>query len=638
MSTVYDWQMLARLMRRLRRVIWRDDRTLWGFYAVAAVFLLHLLRYATSQPLKSAEPDGDGFYTWIYARSLAFDFDIHLANDYALCGDIFNAGIDEGGGRPANPLYFGPALLLAPVTFVVKTLLSFGPEVNAKWSGGCSGPIVYFVGYSAVIATTLTVWIGYRIARRFYSEGACAVAVVVVGLASPLNVFGTLSWYYSHVWAALAVAVSFLTAFRAHEAPENGRSWLVAGLGCGFAALMRTQESLWLLLPLASIATHALSTRKTHAMWRGTALLRVLLLGAGFIVVYAIQLYVYRRIYGSAFVIPQGKLYLQLSHAHPWLLLFSARSGLLYWTPLLWLAVVGMPLLVANRRMGLLGAAIVVASAANIYVASAALSWTGSGTIGARVQTSLAAPLLFAIGASATSMLRWAAQRRIRAPAALLLALAPWIWTTWMTGTAGMPNDRVVAAPELYSGAVKNGVSTIYRNIGNPWTLPATLVFSTRYHAPPRVFDQLASDGMWAKDYRTLEVLTTDTLTFKTPPPAFYGEDLAKFAARELGVRPGEQSRFLVTLYWPWVTAVRVTARPVSGPATLTIKSASFWRTRELGKVRFERKDTVEIAVPPDAFDSGINEVILHSDAPTVLESWQWLDTSPHDTSIRLIK
>jgi hypothetical protein len=83
---------------------------------------------------------------------------------------------------------------------------------------------------------------------------------------------------------------------------------------------------------------------------------------------------------------------------------------------------------------------------------------------------------------------------------------------------------------------------------------------------------------------------------------------------------------------------VRISARPLAGPATLTVKSASFWRTRDVGSARFEHKDTIEITAPPDAFDSGINEIILTSDAPIALDSWQWIDTAPHDTSIRLVK
>lgn len=111
-----------------------------------------------------------------------------------------------------------------------------------------------------------------------------------------------------------------------------------------------------------------------------------------------------------------------------------------------------------------------------------------------------------------------------------------------------------------------------------------------------------------------------------------------KLSPDQVSLPANERGRFLVTLYWPWVTAVRITARPLAGAATLTVRSASFWRTYDVGSARFEEKATVEIAAPPGAFDSGINEITLTSDAPIVLETWQWVDTSAHDTSIRLFE
>jgi hypothetical protein len=409
--------------RLLRRAVWPHDRRPWGWLVMGVIFFAYTFRYVAAQG-RDAQPYADGHYTWIYARSLAYDFDIHLANDYALCGDPFKLGIDEGGGRPANPFYFGPALLLAPVLWIVKTLVHLEPGATAQRMGGCSGPIVAYTGYAAVIAATITLWLSYRAARRFYAEVPCALALLVVAFASPLSVFGPLSWSYSHVWSALGVAVAFTSFVRAHEDPAATRVWLISGLGCGIAALMRSQEAIWLLAPCASIAWHAVRGRDAASPhWMKTAGARALLVGAGFAAVFSIQLYVYWRIYGSPFVVPQGKLYVQLAHAHPWLLLFGARSGLLYWTPLLWLAVLGIPWLLWDRRLGFVGVAIVIAAVGNVYISSSALSWTGAATLGARVQTSLAPAFVFGIAASSGAILRWGRRRRIAAGTAAMLLL-----------------------------------------------------------------------------------------------------------------------------------------------------------------------------------------------------------------------
>jgi hypothetical protein len=623
--------------RLLRQAVWPPDRRPWAVLTLGLVFFAYTFRYVSTQA-PDAQANSDGFYTWIYARSLAYDFDIDLTNDYALCGDPFHLGMDEGGGRPANPFYFGPALFLAPVLWVVKTVFHFSSSATARWVGGCSGPIVAYTGYAAVIAAMVTLWLSYRAARRFYGEMPCCVGLLVVGLASPLSVFGPLAWHYSHVWSALGVAIAFTLFVRAHDAPAARSVWLLCGVGCAIAALMRIQEGIWLIVPGASIAWHALRARRAgDARWATTALARALVVGAGFLTVFSIQLYVYRRIYGWPFVVPQGKLYVQFAHAHPWLLLFGARSGLLYWTPLLWLAVLGIPWLTWNRRLGLAGLAIVLAAVANVYVSSAALSWTGSATLGARVQTSLAPAFVLGVAASSDALLRWARRRRAAAGTALVLLVAPWLWLTWVSGTAGLPNDRVVRAPELYGTAATHGVADVYGAVGNPWTLPGTLVFAARYRAHPRVFDQVAEDGMWRRDFRTGRGITSDTFSFLEPPSGYWSEGILS-VGDGLGLPAGGHGRFLISLYWPWVTAVRITAHTLEDSATLSIQAASFWRTRTVGRLRFDGKKTIEVAVSPDAFDSGINEVILSSDHPIVLDAWQWLDTSPHDMSIRLFR
>src|SRR4029079_11142642 len=148
-------------------------------------------------------------------------------------------GVDEGGHRPANPFYIGPAAYLAPALFVLRLLLRFPAGTADVWRQGCSGPLVAWTGVVAPIAVGFTMCFAYRIGRRWFSEVPCAMAVLVVGLASPLNVFGSLTWYYSHLYAALTVAIALLAIVRADECPEKVPRWFYAGAATAFAALMR---------------------------------------------------------------------------------------------------------------------------------------------------------------------------------------------------------------------------------------------------------------------------------------------------------------------------------------------------------------------------------------------------------------
>lgn len=611
--------------------MWKLPVRGWGPAAVAIVFLAHAVRYFSSWSRGASQTFSDGYYSWLFVRTLVFDHDLDLTNDYAICGDPFHLGVDEGAGVPSNPFYFGPAVFLSPILWVCKHLVRFGPEASDSWRYGCTGPLVFYTGASSIVATTLTVWIGYRIARRWYEEKACAIAVVIMGLASPLNILGTLSWYYSHLWGALAVAICLLCAVRASEQPNEPLRWLEAGLSSGLAALMRMPEGLWMLVAFAAIVSLALRERSLV-----TALKRSGLLAFGFVAVFGVQLYVFKRLYGSPFVIPQGRLYVQIAHAHPWLLLFGARSGLLYWTPLMWLPLLGIPWFVGRpRAMRALAIAIVFVGCLTFFIASSALSWTGSATLGARIQTSLVPALLPPAAAFLEALIRWTKRHRYAAGTAVALLCAPWIYIGWYAAASGVPNNNPVPAPQLYGSGVNFGISQIYNQIGNPFTFPASAVFFARYRAHPRVLDALASDGMFQHHYRTTALMGSDVLSFASPPAVFWSEHLVPDSS---GAKLEGAGRFLVTLYWPWVTSVKLTAKAVHGPVTLRIRAASFFSRTTLAVVTFRGRESIEFDVPPGAFDSGINEVLLSSDGPLVLENWQWVDAGKHDTSTRVFR
>src|SRR5262249_54862156 len=94
----------ARIPERIREPITEFVRTnRWGIAMAAFVAAAYVLIYANDPAAHT--PGADGHYTWLYARSLVYDGDLHFANDYAICGDPFALNIDRGGGRPDNPFY-----------------------------------------------------------------------------------------------------------------------------------------------------------------------------------------------------------------------------------------------------------------------------------------------------------------------------------------------------------------------------------------------------------------------------------------------------------------------------------------------------------------------------------------------------
>lgn len=590
----------------------------------------YALQYARAQPMHAA-PHGDGFFSWVYATSLAFDGDIDLTNDYALCGRS-SWIVDAGGGRPANPYYFGPALLWTPILFVVRLLVRLPPNASAAVQHACAGPYVHVVGATSSFFTMLTIWLSYRVARRWVSQPYALAGALVGAFGTTLVTYGSPVWFYSHMWSALGVALAMFTFVRATERPESLARWALFGLAVAFAALVRPQEGLWILLGVVwAIGELATARPRLPAVRR--VLLPAIAWTLGFASLYWVQLVVYKKLYGVYWLVTQGKLWLQLRHPHPILMLFSSYSGWFTWTPLAWLGLFGAVRMAVGRRERMMGVGLLLACALETYVSSAALAWTGSGTWGQRMLTSLAAPVVVGAAVAARSFGEWVLRRPDRARFVLVLACTfPLMFVTWGTPFVSPASSR---GADVYGAAVSQNFKYIGDNVGNPFTLPAQEAFALRYGLPRQKFDDMAFTGHFVRDYRTATTQAFGTLSFNAPPEwVSYAEGitLEKDGARIASGR----GRFLVTLYWPWVTHVRLAVKLGEGKETkIRLRTRGVLLGDDLGeKVYAPGSEDLEWALPKDALTSGINEVIVTADHDVTLRTLEFFDRTAHDLSL----
>ncbi len=610
-------------------------------YAGAIAFALILCVYAALFPVPRGDRvGGDGFYTWIFARSLALDGDLDLANDYGTCGDPWRQGGDEGGGRPANPFYLGPALLWAPLLAIVKTVQPLPPDASPRWKDACAGPWADTTLALTPLIAALTALMGFLLARRFCGPWTSAAAMLVVGLGSALMHWGAMVVQYSHAYAAFGVAVGVLAWVRAAEVPASRWRWLLAGVGIGFAALMRSQAMVLLLAPAITLGIRLVADLRARRNPVPCIVAGGLVL-AGFASLFWIQVAANVALYGKPFVIPQGATYLQLAHAHPFLTLFAARNGLLTWHPLLWLGFIGIGIMIARRSSRALGIALWVPLAIDLYVNSAALDWHGAASFGARRLVSLSAPLVATTALCLGVLWRWLSATRLRLG---LFAAAGWLLPWFVIGVGmsigdiqgDIPNDKAVPMADLYPAGLKKALQVTHRAVGNPAAWPASLPFAVRYGVAPGRFDFFTGGGMFRHTYRPVKLAGANTIDFK----AREVDDLLVegLERQPAGVRlqEGVRGRFLVELEWPFVTHVSVTAKPSCGrTVALTIVVGQFTCRTDVGVLGFPAEGaSVEIAVPEGAFDSGVNEVVLEADGDLVLESWTWVDRGVHDTSL----
>lgn len=437
----------------------RDSATL--FLVVLAVYTAIYLASGVRDP-----GSADGFYSFLYARSVAFDGDLDFRNDYAVCGDPYNHAIDRGTGRLDNQAYPGPAVVWIPILAAARVLVRLAPDADAAVRAGCHGPMARVALAVAMPLGALAIVLSYRAARRFAGVGAALIAACLLAFASSLPQYASVFVSSSHVFECAFAALCVWSSLGAAEHAEwRPWPWALVALSLFALTLQRLPDASFALLPLSLIVGSTLSRRHKLA-----AMAFVLGSAAGG---FAIILGLYTFLYGSPWVLPQGRHFMHLAHAHPFLLLFAPQGGLLYATPSAYLAFAGLALAVRDSRYRRFAACAGAIMAACLWIASSPLDWHAKATFGAR-RLIVLIPLFVVFAARALQAVFERVQRRghrlaVAAAGMITIALAVPVLGAIMGTTTGTTPLEEAPLHVQQSGAAFRTVAAL----GEAAVLPA---------------------------------------------------------------------------------------------------------------------------------------------------------------------
>ena len=299
-----------------------------GALLVVAVWLASALLWLTPG---ISRPDGAGYFA--YLPSTYFDRDLLFFDEWAQVGLVRPDGQIlfkdvTATAHLSNHWTVGASLAWYPA-FVVGDLLA---RVSGAPRDGFSTPYVAAVVTMTALAGLLTLLLGTAMANW--------KAAVAVWLGSPLAYYSLRAPTMSHAISALACAVVVWLSAKKQSA-------FATGLAIGFACAVRPQNA-----PIALVPLFFIGWKRAHVMLAG-ALLAALP-----------QLIVSQTLWGAplAFVNIGGR-------AHPWQMfatfrpfetLFSWYHGLVPWTPLLVIALIGLAVM-KDRRLAWAGLTLFVA-------------------------------------------------------------------------------------------------------------------------------------------------------------------------------------------------------------------------------------------------------------------------------------
>jgi hypothetical protein len=314
---------------------------------------------------------------YVQLRSLFFDRDLDLKNDR---GALVRPGrrrrlsriVESANSRIWSPI--GPAVLWSPFYaashMYVKAASRLG--VAKHTADGYSDPYRRAPVLGTVACTLGGAWLLGAVLVRRYGLGAGSLAVAGAALASPIA-------YYVFVVPAMAHGLAFATAgallwaWEAARRAPSLRTWAVLGVLLGLVCLVRWQGAVYLLLvaPLGLLAV----VRGVRMRWLWAA--------AGLAALaFAPQMIAWKLNYGSFLTIPQGRGFVEWSAPHLVDVLVSADHGLLTWSPIALVGVVG--LLGGLRPDPLLNGGALAVFFATAWVNAGVADWAAGDAYGAR--------------------------------------------------------------------------------------------------------------------------------------------------------------------------------------------------------------------------------------------------------------
>jgi hypothetical protein len=413
----------------------------------------------------------DGIFYFAPLRSLVVDFDLDFENEYRVLGAEPGYFQRTPTGRLPNNYSVGPALLWLPAYLLAHALGLLG----------LYRPTGFGYPYFTAIATATTIggFAGvvfvFRLLRRYFEESAALPAALLVWLATFHVWYMVFEPSMSHAFAMATVAGLLLFA---DVGARGSRRFFLGGAASGLVALVRWQNVVFVPAALALV----LSRRERPSA-------RELLAGAaGFLLVASPQVLFWKLLYGSFLLVPQGGGYVDLTSPRIEEVLLSSRHGLLSWSPVLWVAIAGIPRVL--RRARVLTGALAVSTALALFVNASVYDWWAGASFGSR-RFDGALPF-FALGLAAA--VEWLLPRIERHPAAAVsVLLAPFaLWNALLMGAyfgGAIPPD----GPASFPKAAADGAELVYRRTGYPFSWPGALRDLLVHGRPLAVYDLAGS-------------------------------------------------------------------------------------------------------------------------------------------------
>lgn len=438
---------------------------------------LLLLVFLLSLPLLNPWVRGDGVGYYAFARAPLIEHSLDFTHDYQHANESFRENRLDPNGNPYsefrtvtghldNHFTVGPAILWSPFLLTahlgVLTARAFGAHVSAD---GFSTPYRLAMAFGTAVYGFLSLLLSFRVARKYLDERWALLATLGIWWASSLPVYMYFNPSWSHAHSAFVVAL-FVWYWHRTRDSRTLRQWIVLGLLAGLMLdVYYANATIFLILVYEALAGYFAAFRRlTPSTPRVSQLLAWHFAFAVALLLCLIPTFITKWIvYGSPF----SSGYVPLSRwfwTSPFFLqvLFSANHGLLSWTPILVLSVLGI--FFFWRAVPRAGAAFLLAVASFYFLIAAYPDWAGISSYGNRFFVSLTVFFILGLAIFFSRFARLFAAPRHAFVAASILTVC---FVLWNFGLMFQWGAHLIPArgPISFSEMARNQFTVVPRDI-----------------------------------------------------------------------------------------------------------------------------------------------------------------------------
>lgn len=331
----------------------------------------------------------DGFGYYIYLPSIIIDRDLDLSNQLSTQpGQSEHWAYQNFEGRqfPGNIFQIGPAMLWLPFFLLTHllyvTINLFGGNIVLDGFGFQYELPVYIGSFTYGL---LGLYFAFRLVCNLWGRRPAIISTLFLTLSSPIAAYLWFEPVMAHILSFFLISLLFYKLYRIYEKQTRDmKAWFIIGLIIGLIAAIRIPDSIVALtVPLCALWTYKIIPEyRNFQNWK-SFIITMMIAGIAALLAFSPQLIIWKILYGNYITMPPNPFYTGLNLFCPDIInyLISTKHGLFAWTPILFIATLGLILSIKKNQVTVIVLAILCLA---IYFNSSIYQWWVGSSFGAR--------------------------------------------------------------------------------------------------------------------------------------------------------------------------------------------------------------------------------------------------------------